>query len=139
MIRIMTAALILIAQAAPVSAAPVCSGANPALVTVGVSGMNAQGGLNMYNLGGTVVNMGRTDQASNTLQFVAIYKDGVKLDERSIPPLKAGQSYAFSYVATRSRTAGSGTTKLAFQLDQRRSFDGSPNCVVDVARQSVTF
>ena len=40
-----------------------------------------------------------------------------KLDTKSVPPLKAGESFTFTYVSIRSSQAGKGTTQLGFQLD----------------------
>ena len=94
-------------------------GADPAIVSVAVKGMQSSGGLNHYTLSGKVVNLGSTAQASNTLQFVDIYKGSTKLDSRGVPPLRAGESYAFEYVAERSAQAGAQTTALGFRMDVR--------------------
>jgi hypothetical protein len=59
------------------------------------------------------------NQSSSTLQAVDIYKGPVKLDSKSIPPLKAGQSFTFAYVSDRSSDAGTGTTHLRFVLDAK--------------------
>lgn len=81
--------------------------------------MQSNGGLNSYTLRAKVVNLGSAGQASNTLQFVDIYKGSIKKDSRGIPPLAAGQSYTFNYVTTRSAEAGAGTSALAFRMDVR--------------------
>jgi len=99
--------------------ATACMGADPAIVSVAVKGMQSSGGLNHYTLSGKVVNLGSTAQASNTLQFVDIYKGSTKLDSRGVPPLRAGQSYAFEYVSTRSAEAGAQSTSLGFRMDVR--------------------
>jgi hypothetical protein len=113
--RTMAIGLLLVAQAAPAWAA--CSGADPSVVSVAVKGMRTDGGLNHYEISGTVTNVGGASQASNVLQSVNIYKTGEKLDTKSIPPLKAGESYTFTYVSDRSVEAGNGTTKLMFRLE----------------------
>jgi hypothetical protein len=112
------AALLFVAEFAPATAAA-CVGPDPAIVSVAVKGMQSSGGLNHYTLSGRVVNLGSTAQASNTLQFADIYKGSTKLDSRGIPPLKAGQSYAFEYISARSAQAGAQTTTLGFRMDVR--------------------
>jgi hypothetical protein len=99
--------------------AAACIGPDPAIVSVGVEGMQSSGGLDRYTLRGKVVNLGSTAQASNTLQFVDIYKGSTKLDSRGVPPLRAGQSYAFHYISDRSAQAGAQTTTLGFRMDVR--------------------
>jgi hypothetical protein len=113
MFRTIIAALVLIAPAA-VAPAAACNG--PVVTAVVVKGVQTAGALNHYELSGTVVNDGAS-QASNVLQSVDIFENGEKLDTRSVPPLKAGESFAFTYVADRSSDAGKGTSKIAFQLD----------------------
>ena|SRR5579862_1705579 len=135
-ISIVVAALLLLAQTATASASTACAGPDPAIVSAAVKGVSADGGLNRYLLSGTVENLGNAAQASNTLQSVDIYKGSEKLDAKSIPPLKPGQSYVFSYVSVRSRDAGKGTTKLTFQLDVRQP---SQNCNAGNDRYSVNF
>jgi hypothetical protein len=104
-------------------------GPDPAIVAVAVKGMQSSGGLNHYTLSGKVVNLGSTAQASNTMQFVDIYKGSTKLDSRGIPPLRAGQSYAFEYVTDRSAQAGAQTTSLGFRMDVREPANtGSQPC-----------
>ena len=99
------AAVLSFFQPAPALAAA-CMGADPAIVSVAVKGMQSSGGLNRYTLSGKVANLGSAGQAPNTLQFVDIYKGNTKLDSRGVPPLRAGQSYAFEYVTERSAQAG---------------------------------
>jgi CARDB len=113
MLRTIIASFILLASSAAASAAT-CSA--PAITNVVVKNVDTVGNLNHYQIAGTVVNNGPA-QASNVLQAVDIYQGTVKLDTRSIPPLKAGQSYAFTYTSDRASDAGKGTTTLKFQLD----------------------
>lgn len=113
MIRTIIAALILVASSA-VAASATCG--SPTISNVVVKNVDTVGNLNHYQIAGTVVNNGPT-QASNVLQSVDIYQGPNKLDTRSIPPLKAGQSYSFTYTSDRAADAGKGTTTLKFQLD----------------------
>jgi hypothetical protein len=113
MLRTIIAALILVASSAAASAATCGS---PTISGVTVKNVDTVGNLNHYQIAGTVVNNGPS-QASGVLQSVAIYQGTTKLDTRSIPPLKAGESFSFSYVADRAADAGKGTTTLKFQLD----------------------
>ncbi len=121
------AAVLLFLQPALSPATTTCSGADPAVVSVVVKGMQSDGGINSYTLSAKVVNLGSTSQAANTMQFVDIYKGSTKKDSRGIPALKAGESFTFDYVTTRSAQAGSGTTALSFQMDVQ-SPRGSQDC-----------
>jgi hypothetical protein len=105
-----------LAATAPVFAST-CNGVDLAVGSVAVKSVSTSGDLNRYEIGGTVTNVGSASQGSDALQSVDIYDGKDKLDSKSIPPLKVGQSYAFSYVATRSAAAGNGTTRLRFQLN----------------------
>ena len=122
LLRPIAIALLLLAQTAVASAATTCSGPDPSIVSAVVQSVARDGGLNRYHLVGRVTNVGRAAQAANTLQFVDIFENGIKLDERGVPALKAGQSYTFAYTSSRSHQAGTGTTRLAFQLDVRHPF-----------------
>ncbi|HKU82068.1 MAG TPA: hypothetical protein VJP76_07845 [Candidatus Tumulicola sp.] len=121
-------------------AAATCTGADPAITEVGIAGVTPAGGVDQYHVAGTVVNRGSQNQASNVLQFVDILQNGQRLDSKSVPPLAAGQSFTFTYVALRSTEAGKGTTTLHFQLRMRQpSPGGSENCSTDDDGNSVTF
>jgi hypothetical protein len=124
MLRTIIAALILIAPSAVANAAS-CSGAHAVITSVSVKNVESAGGLNTYHITGTVVNDGSEGQASNVLQSVDIYQGVEKKDTKSIPPLAAGQSYTFDYVAQRSADAGNGTTKMKFQMDPASGTCGS--------------
>jgi hypothetical protein len=133
------AALLSFLQPAPVFATA-CMGADPAIVSVAVKGMQSSGGLNHYTLSGKVSNLGSVAQASNTLQFVDIYKGSTKLDSRGVPPLRAGQSYAFEYVSTRSAQGGDQTTSLGFRMDVRQPPNtGSQSCNTSNGETMVRF
>lgn len=117
MFRFVIFALLVFGQTGAALAAPGCTGADPAITSVAVKAMSSDGSINNYNLSGTVVNVGGLAQAPDVLQFVDIYKGGVKLDSRGIPPLKPGESYTFAYASSRSSEAGTGSTVLRFALD----------------------
>jgi len=125
-------ALALVPLAAP---AATCAGANPAITSVVVKNVTSSGTVDVYHLVGTVTNLGNQGQPSNTLQFVDIYTDTVKHDDRGIPPLAAGKSYSFGYNWTRSSDAGKGTTTMQFRIDMRQ---GS-NCNPANGSSSITF
>jgi hypothetical protein len=116
MLRTFAAALLLMLPAVAVSAAT-CHGSDPQITSVVVKSVDTAGNVTRYHLAGTVTNMGATTQASNLLQSVDIFDADDKLDTKSIPPLKPGESFAFAYVSVRSSQAGKGTTQLGFQLD----------------------
>jgi hypothetical protein len=125
-----TIAAIIALLSLPASASPMtCAGPDPAVVAVNVARMQSDGKLNRYTLKAKIVNLGQVSQASNTLQFVDIYKGSTKLDSRGIPPLRAGQTFTFSYISMRSAQAGSKTTVLSFRMDERRpSLAGAQDC-----------
>jgi len=114
------------------SVAVACS--NLSLANVGVRNMTSDGNLNHYRINGVVTNDGPA-QPSNTLQAVDVYKGPVKIDSKSVPPLKAGQSFTFTYISDRSSDAGTGTSHLRFVLDAK---NGSM-CSASAAPATVTF
>lgn len=124
-------AVFLAAALAP-SVADACS--NLSLANVGVKTMTSDGNLNHYQIDGVVTNNGAA-QSSSTLQAVDVYKGPVKLDSKSVPPLKAGQSFTFTYVSDRSSDAGTGTSHLRFVLDAK---NGSM-CNASAPPATVTF
>jgi hypothetical protein len=116
MFRTTLATLLLLLPAVSAPAAT-CHGSDPQITSVVVKSVETAGSANRYRLNGTVVNMGATAQPSNLLQSVDIFNAEDKLDTKSIPPLKPGESFTFTYVSVRSSQAGKGTTQLGFQLD----------------------
>ena len=128
-----TAATLLLLLPAVAAPAATCHGSDPRITSVVVKSVETAGSVSRYHLNGTVVNMGATGQPSNLLQSVDIFDAEDKLDTKSIPPLKAGDSFTFTYVSVRSSQAGKGTTQLGFQLDPI-----SP-CSVGNDRYSLTF
>jgi hypothetical protein len=130
-------ALCALAQGSALAAS--CSGADLTVTNVAVKGMNSDGGINHYQISGTVTNIGSAAQASSVLQSVDVYKGTVKLDAKSIPPLKAGESYTFSYISDRSSDAGNNTTHLKFNLDLQSPNDPTQNCSTQNDSFSLTF
>ena len=77
---------------------------------------------------GTVTNTGDQKQPSNALQFVDIFTNGQRVNDRGIPPLAPGQSYTFSYVWPRSTDAGNDTTVMRFSLRMVPPSQGNADC-----------
>jgi subtilase family serine protease len=128
--------LVFAALVSPVgTSAATCAGANPAIASVVVKNVTTSGNLSSYHIVGTVTNRGSQAQPSNTLQFVDIYVDRQKRNDRGIPPLAPGQSYTFGFDWSRSSDAGQGTTTVHFQL---RMVQGS-DCNPANGSNSVTF
>jgi len=129
--------LLLFALALTPAAAPAatCAGANPAITSVVVKNVTTSGQLNTYHIVGTVTNLGSQAQPSNTLQFVDIYAETDRHDDRGIPPLAPGQSYTFRYDWQRSSDAGPGSTTVHFRI---RMVQGQ-NCSPANGTNSVTF
>jgi hypothetical protein len=132
MFRTLAAAMILLLPPTAVSAAG-CQVSDPQITGVVVKSVETVGNVDRYHLSGKVVNMGASAQASNLLQSVDIFDAEDKMDTKSIPPLKPGESFTFTYTSTRSSEAGKGTTVLGFQLDPI-----SP-CSVGNDRYTLTF
>jgi hypothetical protein len=135
MIRVLTAAAVILAFASTAAPAATCSGANPAITSVVVKNVTTAGQLNTYHLVGTVTNLGGQAQPSNTLQFVDIYAETEKHDNRGVPPLTPGQSYTFNYDWQRSSDAGNGTTTVHFRIQMKQG----TNCNPGNGSYSVTF
>jgi hypothetical protein len=117
------------------AAAATCAGANPAVTSVSVANVTTSGQVNTYHIVGAVTNLGSSAEPSNTLQFVDIYIDRMKQDDRGIPPLAPGASYKFGYSWMRSVDAGNGTTTAHFRI---RMVQGS-DCNPGNGAKSVTF
>jgi hypothetical protein len=135
MIRVQTLLFALAALAPSAAPAAGCAGANPAITSVTVKNVTSSGQLSTYHIVGTVTNLGSQRQSSNTLQFVDIYVDQMKRNDRGVPPLAPGQSYTFGFDWSRSTDAGAGTTTVQFRV---RMVQGA-NCNSSNATNSVTF
>jgi hypothetical protein len=134
-VRVSIAALAILALAPAAASAATCGGPNPAITSAVVKSVTNSGGINTYHIAGRVTNLGGQAQASNTLQFVDIYIDRQKRNDRGIPPLAPGQGYTFGFDWSRSSDAGPGTTTVRFQM---RTVQGS-NCNPANGSNSVTF
>jgi hypothetical protein len=131
---------ILLAQLSANAAAASCAGADPGIVSVKVGNVAGNGSVNHYTLVGKVTNLGSAKQASNVLQFVDIYQNGTRLEDRGVPPLAPGQSYTFSYDWQRASDAGTGTTTMNFSLRMTSpSPPGNEDCNPGNNTYSVTF
>jgi len=131
---------VLLAGLSANGAAAGCAGADPAIVSVKVQNVTNNGSANHYTLVGRVTNLGTAKQASNVLQFVDIYRNGTRLEDRGVPPLAAGQSYTFSYDWQRASDAGTGTTTMRFSLRMTSpSPPGNQDCNPGNDTYNVTF
>ena len=102
----------------------------PALyrVSAAVTNVSDHGYLKHYTITIAVTNQGNMKQPGNTLQSVAIYRAGQKIDSKGVPPLAPGQSYRFTYGLDRSSLAGERTTQLIFRLQVSSPPGESLNC-----------
>jgi hypothetical protein len=133
-------AFVTVLAIATLPAAAACADADPSLGTVSAGHPSTAAGLSTYHLSGTVTNAGDTAQASDVLQSVAVYQDGMKVDSIGIPPLHAHQSYTYTYAAKRSSEAGAGTTKMQFRLLMSRPVGTGPqDCNAGNDSTSMTF
>lgn len=126
MFRILTLALFaaMLISAAPAAAG--CVGSNPAMTDVRVQSVVPERRAMRWTLAGTVENLGTQSQPLNVLQSVAIFAYGQKLDQRSIPPLRAGQTFSFIYPYVRAVDAGKGTTTLDFRIEMTQGQNCNP-------------
>ncbi|HEY3885838.1 MAG TPA: hypothetical protein VGL62_11555, partial [Vicinamibacterales bacterium] len=70
--------------AGQVQVAAACSGAQPAIVGAAVRSVTQNGDLNHYVVAITVTNQGSAGQPGNTLQSIAVYQDGDKVDQKGL-------------------------------------------------------
>jgi subtilase family serine protease len=132
--------VVLLAALSANAAAASCTGADPAITSIKVQNVANDGSVNHYTLVGRVTNLGSQKQASNVLQFVDIYQNGTRLEDRGIPPLAPGQSYTFSYVWQRAADAGSNTTTFNFSIRiTSPSPPGNEDCNLANDRYNLTF
>jgi hypothetical protein len=121
-ITILTLCASMLIPAAPAFA---CNGPNPAIEWIKIQHVMPQGGENRYTIAGNITNLGST-QPLNVLQYVSISAYGQRLDRRSIPPLRAGQSFSFIYPYFRSDQAGRGSSQLDFQIVMEQGVNCNP-------------
>jgi hypothetical protein len=122
-ITILTLCASMLISAAPALA---CTGPNPAIEWVKVQSVVPQGGENRFMIAANITNLGSA-QPLNVLQYVSISAYGQRLDRRSIPPLRAGQSFSFIYPYFRSTQSGRGTSTLDFQIVMTQGVNCNPN------------
>jgi subtilase family serine protease len=96
--------------------APHCSTAAPRITSAVVRSVERVGDLNQITIAVSVTNAGPA-QGGDVLQAVDVLQNGVKLDQKSVPPLRAGRSATVTYVFQRAVTAATGTTELTFRLE----------------------
>ena len=131
---------VLLAQLSVNAAAAGCAGADPAITSVRVQNVTGNGSVNHYTMVGRVTNLGNQRQASNVLQFVDIYQNGTRLEDRGVPPLAPGQSSTFSYVWQRASDAGKNTTTFDFRIRMTSpSPPGNQDCNPGNDTFSLTF
>jgi subtilase family serine protease len=120
--------IVLAALVSPSLASAGCHGFDLGISSVKVANVTSNGSLNHYTLVGTVTNTGDTKEPSNARQFVDIFTNGQRVNDRGIPPLSPGQSYTFSYVWQRSTDAGNATTLMRFSLRFEPPSQGNADC-----------
>jgi hypothetical protein len=113
-----------------VQLAAACSGADPAIINAAMRTVTQNGEVNRYTVAITVANQGTATQPGNTLQSVEIYQDGQKVDQKGVPPLRAGQAAVVTYGFDRSRLARERTTDLDFRLVVHNTVPGPAACAV---------
>lgn len=97
--------------------APPCSGADPAIISATVQSTTSNGSLNHYVIAITVQNVGAMKQASNLLQSVDVYQDGVKVDQKGLQPLAPAKTQTVTYAFDRAVDAANHSTHLRFVLN----------------------
>lgn len=138
--RLMVLATLALVALAQTAAPAACTGADPAIVSASAKSMTSDGQVNRYAVNVRVQNLGRRNQPSNLLQSVEIWQNDIKLDRKGLPPLKAGQSYSFTYIYQRSTDAGTGTSELTLRLKvSKPSPAGNMDCNPNNDSTTVTF
>ena len=120
--------IVFTALVSPNVALAACHGVDLGITSVKVANVVSNGSLNHYTLVGTVTNGGDEKQPSNALQFVDIFTNGQRVNDRGIPPLAPGQSYTFSYVWQRSADSGNNSTLMRFSLRFAPPSQGNTDC-----------
>jgi subtilase family serine protease len=87
----------------------------PAITNAGIQSTSTSGDVRFTRVAITVVNHGPA-QAPSILQSVDVYQNGSKVDQKGVPPLKAGASATVTYTFKRSAEAHDDTTRLRLQL-----------------------
>jgi hypothetical protein len=115
--------------AGPLVAAAPCSGPDPAITGATLQSRSKNGGLDHFIVAIQVKNVGSKGQPSNLLQSVEVYQNGDHVDQKGLPPLRAGQSATVTYAFDRSAGAANHTTQLTFSLLQRTyAIPGPQDC-----------
>jgi hypothetical protein len=113
-----------------VQIAAACSGPEPSIVQAAVQSMTQNGSLNHYVVAITVTNQGSARQPGNTLQSIAVYQNGDKVDQKGLQPLRPGQSQTVTYGFDRNHRSEARSTNLRFKLVFKNAVPGPVACDV---------
>lgn len=89
---------------------------NPAIVSAAATTVGHNGNLTTYNVAIQVKNTGTVGEPPSLLQSVEVFQDATKVDQKSAPPLAAGEGATVHYQFQRSSDARPGSTHLRFRL-----------------------
>jgi hypothetical protein len=105
------------AGAPAVVAMSTCTGPDLAITSVRHSRPHLDAsGRNAYSIAVTATNVGARGQAGNSLDSIALFENGVRLDVKGLQPLPAGASQTVTFVFRRAADAGMGTSPLRFRI-----------------------
>ena len=93
-----------------------CSASGPTVTGASVRSVARNGDLNRYVVAIVVTNVGSQSQSGNTLQSVDVMQNDVKVDQKGVIPLHAGQTTTVTYQFERSAEAAPGSTNLVFRI-----------------------
>jgi hypothetical protein len=109
-------ALLLLTQMPGGLSGSACPGAAPSISNVTTAMSTNADGLSRYTLTVAVTNVGAQGQKANVLQSVDIFLDRAKNGEKGVPPLRAGQTYSFTYGVSRAQDARPGSTSVDLRI-----------------------
>jgi archaellum component FlaG (FlaF/FlaG flagellin family) len=130
-------ALFIVAQLPAGQSASACTGPSASIANVTTSQSTDSNGLDRYTLTIAVKNVGSQSQKSNVLQSVDIFLDHAKNGEKGVPPLRAGQTYSFTYDVQRAEDARRGSTSVDLRLTPATA--NSRNCSVAIEKYHVVI
>jgi hypothetical protein len=122
--------LIGVLLAGSVQIAAACSGAEPSIDQAAVRSVTQNGDLNHYVVAITVSNHGSAGQPGNTLQSIAVYQNGDKVDQKGLPPLRSGGRATVTYAFDRNHRSEARSTNLRFKLVFKNQVPGAVACDV---------
>jgi hypothetical protein len=97
---------------------------------------NSPTGVDTYIIHVSILNRGSKAQSTKTKQVVSVYSNEERIQQMTVPPLEAGEAFAFTMRFKRSSDAGVDSTTLLFRLG---GLTYAPNSVEDCNQKNNSF